>query len=111
MRETFEQESAELETVFPPLRGAELASWAQGVPCYTPDNALMVGKVPGHDNIVVVGGDNESGVTHGPGLGRLASELALDRFDPAAFKSEADVEAAMPAWGSRHNAQRFGREA
>jgi len=37
--------------------------------------------------------------------------INFDRFDPAAFKSEADVEAAMPAWGSRHNAQRFGREA
>ncbi|RUT89617.1 MULTISPECIES: FAD-binding oxidoreductase [unclassified Mesorhizobium] len=124
MRETSEQELAELQTVFPPLRGSTIASWAQGVPCYTPDNGLVVGKVPGSDNVVVVGGDNESGVTHGPGLGRLSCELVLghtpfvsaerfrvDRYASDAFKSEAEIEAAMPAWGARHEASRFGREA
>ncbi|RUT80384.1 FAD-binding oxidoreductase, partial [Mesorhizobium sp. M7A.T.Ca.US.000.02.2.1] len=76
------------------------------------------------DNVVVVGGDNESGVTHGPGLGRLSCELVLghtpfvsaerfrvDRYASDAFKSEAEIEAAMPAWGARHEASRFGREA
>ncbi|PWJ92402.1 glycine/D-amino acid oxidase-like deaminating enzyme [Mesorhizobium loti] len=124
MRETSEQELAELQTVFPPLRGSTIASWAQGVPCYTPDNGLIVGKVPGSDNVVVVGGDNESGVTHGPGLGRLSCELVLgqtpfvsaerfrvDRYASDAFKSEAEIEAAMPVWGARHEASRFGREA
>lgn len=124
MRATSEQELAELQTIFPPLRGSRIASWAQGVPCYTPDNSLVVGKVPGSDNVVIAGGDNESGVTHGPGLGRLACELALgqtpfvspgrfrvDRYASDAFKSEAEVEAAMPAWGARHDASRFGREA
>ncbi|WP_137932610.1 NAD(P)/FAD-dependent oxidoreductase [Mesorhizobium comanense] len=124
MRETFDEELAELQAIFPPLRGSKLESWAQGVPCYTPDNGLVVGKVPGSDNVVVAGGDNESGVTHGPGLGRLASELVLgqqpfvaparfrvDRYASDAFGSEAEVEAAMPAWGARHDASRFGREA
>lgn len=124
MQATSEQELAELQTIFPPLRGSKIASWAQGVPCYTPDNSLVVGKVPGSDNVVIAGGDNESGVTHGPGLGRLACELALgqtpfvspgrfrvDRYASDAFKSEAEVEAAMPAWGARHDASRFGREA
>ncbi|BCG89832.1 FAD-dependent oxidoreductase [Mesorhizobium sp. 113-3-9] len=124
MQATSEQELAELQTIFPPLRGSRIASWAQGVPCYTPDNSLVVGKIPGSDNVVIAGGDNESGVTHGPGLGRLACELALgqtpfvspgrfrvDRYASDAFKSEAEVEAAMPAWGARHDASRFGREA
>ncbi|MBZ9995095.1 FAD-binding oxidoreductase [Mesorhizobium sp. BH1-1-4] len=123
MRETFDEELAELQAIFPPLRGSKVASWAQGVPCYTPDNGLVVGKVPGSANVVVAGGDNESGVTHGPGLGRLASELVLgqqpfvaparfrvERYASDAFKSEAEVEAAMPAWGARHEASRFGRE-
>lgn len=124
MQETSDQELAELQTIFPPLRGSKIASWAQGVPCYTPDSGLVVGKVPGSANVVIAGGDNESGVTHGPGLGRLACELALgqtpfvsperfrvDRYASDAFKSEAEVEAAMPAWGARHEASRFGREA
>jgi len=114
MRETFEDEMAELSEVFPPLRGAELASWAQGVPCYTPDNQLTVGALPGHPAIVVVGGDNESGVTHGPGLGRLACEIALgrtpfvaterfrpDRYGQDDFPTEAEIETSLPAWRDR----------
>ncbi|MEW6633447.1 MAG: FAD-binding oxidoreductase [Pseudomonadota bacterium] len=113
-----------LQEVFPPLRGSKVASWAQGIPCYTPDVGLMVGHVPGHANIVVAGGDNETGVSHGPGLGRLASEILLDapRFvDPTrfridryardAFPSEEDVEASMPAWSARHGAKRFAAAA
>jgi glycine/D-amino acid oxidase-like deaminating enzyme len=114
MQTMADEELAELQTVFPPLRGAGIASWAQGVPCYTPDNGLVVGHVPGHANVVVAGGDNESGVTHGPGLGRLSCELALglppfvdprrfrpDRFARNAYQSEAEIEAALPAWAAR----------
>lgn len=114
MQAMADNELAELETVFPPLRGAKVASWAQGVPCYTPDNGLVVGAIPDHPHVVVAAGDNESGVTHGPGLGRLAAELALgqqpfvnphrfrtDRFARDAFQNEAEIEAALPAWGAR----------
>jgi glycine/D-amino acid oxidase-like deaminating enzyme len=59
----------------------------------------------------VVTGDNEAGVTHGPGLGRLMADLVLDgdsawtdpapyrldRFEPTAFPTEQSVLAAMPA--------------
>lgn len=114
MQAMADTEIAELETVFPPLRGAKVASWAQGVPCYTPDNGLMVGAIPNHPHIVVAAGDNESGVTHGPGLGRLSAELALglkpfvpperfraDRFARDAYRNEAEIEKALPAWGAR----------
>lgn len=114
MQAMADAELAELRTVFPPLRGASIASWAQGVPCYTPDNNLLVGRVPGHPNVVVAAGDNESGVTHGPGLGRLSSELALggkpfvdpqrfrlERFEPDAYQDEAEIERALPAWAAR----------
>lgn len=113
-----------LQEIFPPLRGSKVANWSQGIPCYTPDVGLMVGHVPGHANVVVVGGDNETGVSHGPGLGRLAAEILLDapRFvDPTrfridryardAFPTEADVEASMPAWSARHGAKRFATAA
>jgi len=109
MREMAEEELAKLQEIFPPLRGSRVAAWAQGVPCYTPDTGLVVGHVPGSANVVAVGGDNETGVSHGPGLGRLAAELMLgqspfvdtsrfrlDRFPPDAYRTEADVEAAMP---------------
>jgi sarcosine oxidase subunit beta len=109
MQAMAEEELATLQEIFPPLRGSSVSAWAQGVPCYTPDNGLVVGRVPGSANVVAVGGDNETGVSHGPGLGRLCAELMLDlkpfidttrfrleRFSPDASKTEADVEAAMP---------------
>ncbi|MDX8533919.1 FAD-binding oxidoreductase [Mesorhizobium sp. VK25A] len=124
MQSMVDHQMEKLQEVFPPLRGSKVANWSQGIPCYTPDVGLMVGHVPGHANIVVVGGDNETGVSHGPGLGRLATEILLDapRFvDPArfridryardAFPSEVDVEASMPAWSARHGARRFATAA
>ncbi|MGN6306626.1 MAG: NAD(P)/FAD-dependent oxidoreductase [Mesorhizobium sp.] len=120
MQSMVDQQMERLQEVFPPLRGSTVASWSQGIPCYTPDVGLLVGHVPGSANVVVVGGDNESGVTHGPGLGKLATEIVLDapRFvDPArfrvdryardAFPSELDVEESMPAWSKRHGSRRF----
>ncbi|MBZ9985923.1 FAD-binding oxidoreductase [Mesorhizobium sp. BH1-1-5] len=124
MQSMVDQQMEKLQDVFPPLRGSKVANWSQGIPCYTPDVGLMVGHVPGHANIVVAGGDNETGVSHGPGLGRLATDILLDAprlVDPArfridryardAFPSEEDVEASMPAWSARHGARRFATAA
>jgi len=77
----------------------------------TPDRTFLAGPVPGADGLYVIAGDNEMGVTHGPGLGRLmaevidaggsdwvdASRYRLDRFEPGAFPDEKAVAAAMPA--------------
>jgi sarcosine oxidase, subunit beta len=103
-----DQQRNSLERVFPPLRGSSVASWSQGVPCYTPDHNLIVGRVPQHPSILVAGGDNESGVTHGPGLGRLIADLALERppfvdprrwqparFDSRSYPTEEAVESAL----------------
>lgn len=108
--EALKAEQASLERIFPPLRGASVAAWTQGVPCYTPDRNLICGRIPGHPRILVMGGDNETGITHGPGLGRLVAELALERapfvdaqglsperFAPDAYPTEASVEAALSA--------------
>ncbi|HTV95727.1 MAG TPA: FAD-binding oxidoreductase [Steroidobacteraceae bacterium] len=104
------QQQEALAAIFPPLRGARIATWTQGIPCYTPDQNLICGRVPGHPRLIVMGGDNETGVTHGPGLGRLAAELALERapfVDPARMRperfkaddypTEASVESALAA--------------
>jgi len=82
----------------------------QGVVSMTADRNFIVGAVPEVAGLVVAGGDNESGVTHGPGLGRIAAELSVtgtttlgdaSRYDPARFPAEApseqDVVALMPA--------------
>ncbi|WP_369806046.1 NAD(P)/FAD-dependent oxidoreductase [Amycolatopsis sp. M39] len=53
-----------------------------GAPCYTPDDMALLGAVPGFDGLYVMGGDNELGVTHGPGFGRaLAEHIALGRTE------------------------------
>lgn len=94
--------------VFPALRGARTARIDQGMPVYTADGGLYVGAAPIAAGLVVLAGDNESGVTHGPGMGRLGAELAagvrpfvdpapfrLDRFAPDRFPTERDVVAFM----------------
>lgn len=93
-----------------PAHDTSIGWWLQGVPCMTPDRRFLVGAVPGLDELYVLAGDNESGVTHGPGLGRLLAEQLMrdgrswvdgsgyrpDRFEPSDFPDEASVAAAMP---------------
>ncbi len=98
-------EKSRVAAIFPAMAGAEVSGWMQGMPVYTPDTQLFMGPVPGCGNVIVLGGDNESGVAHGPGMGRIAAELVrgatpfadirpcrLDRFDPAAFPDEMSLE-------------------
>ena len=96
-----------------PAHDLRIDRWLQGIPCMTPDRRFLAGAVPEVPGLYVLGGDNEAGVTHGPGLGRLMAELVdgeddvtqwldaspyrLDRFAPDRFPTERDVAAAMPA--------------
>lgn len=94
-----------------PGHDLSVGHWLQGMPCMTPDRAFLAGSVPGVEGLYVLGGDNEAGVTHGPGLGRLLAEVVdaggsdwldpspyrLDRFAPGRFPTERDVAEAMPA--------------
>jgi sarcosine oxidase subunit beta len=89
----------------------DAAEAVQGVVSYTADRRFIAGPVPELAGLYVVAGDNESGVTHGPGLGRMLAELivtgespfvdasryAPDRFPTRPFADEAAVAAAMPA--------------
>ena len=94
--------------VFPGLSGLATAEAIQGVPVYTGDGGLYVGAVPGIDGLWALAGDNESGITHGPGMGKLVAQLImdeapfvdptpfrLDRVDPAAYPDEASIVAAI----------------
>ena len=94
-----------------PGHDTSIGWWLQGVPCMTPDRRFLAGPVPGVGGLYVLGGDNEAGVTHGPGLGRLLAEMVaaggsdwidpspyrLDRFEPGRFTTERDIADAMPA--------------
>lgn len=104
----------ELAKVFTSLAGAEPEQVMQGVPAYTADGRLYAGAVPGTSGVFALGGDNESGVMHGPGMARLVSDLvwndeplidptdvALDRIDPARYPSAADAARAMAARADR----------
>lgn len=90
--------------VFPALAGARTITEIQGMPVYTVDGQFFVGPVPSCQGLWALGGDNESGVSHGPGMARLLVDLmtgatplcdpapyALDRFAPGDYPDEESV--------------------
>ena len=97
-----------LSHVIPALRHARTRERASGLPTWTPDGRHILGPAPGVEGYFVLSGCNESGVTHGPGLARLAAELItaghteadltpyrVDRFpthDDAAVQSQAEAQ-------------------
>ncbi|MFN5342756.1 MAG: NAD(P)/FAD-dependent oxidoreductase [Roseiflexaceae bacterium] len=99
---------ASFQRLFPQASLA-VAEWTQGIPAYSVDRLFCAGAVPGIHGLWVASGDNESGVTHGPGMGRLMADLvttgtstwvdarkfALDRFAQR-YPDEAAIGAAMP---------------
>lgn len=76
--ESHERLARELSDVIPALTQARVRERSSGLPTWTPDGRHILGRAPGLEGYVVLAGCNESGVTHGPGLARLAAELALD---------------------------------
>ncbi|MFI7637849.1 NAD(P)/FAD-dependent oxidoreductase [Nonomuraea sp. NPDC049400] len=66
-----------------------------GAPCYTPDGRALVGQVPGLTGLHVLTGDNEAGITFGPGYARVLAEFIAH--------GEADQES-LDAW----QVDRFG---
>lgn len=97
-----------LQRLFP-AADISVAEWTQGMPVYTVDRRFCAGLVPGVPGLWAVTGDNEAGVTHAPGLGRMMADLvcdgssdwvnhhafALNRFG-ARYNDEPAVAAAMP---------------
>lgn len=60
------------------LDGVDLSKpveiWRGMRPC-TPDGLPMIGRCPGHENVIVATGHGMLGVTHGPFTGKLVKEL------------------------------------
>jgi sarcosine oxidase subunit beta len=72
--ERLARESAD---VVPVLAGVRVATRAAGLPTFTPDGQHIVGPAPGLEGYFVLSGCNESGVTYGPALARLAARLVV----------------------------------
>lgn len=75
--------------VIPLLRDFAVKDTRSGLAVRTLDQRHMLGGVPGIEGCYVLGGDNEIGVTHGPGLGRLLAELVTTgktRSDISAYR-------------------------
>lgn len=51
---------------------------AHGAPCYTPDYRALVGPAADVAGLYVLAGDNEAGVTHGPGFAKFIADLIVD---------------------------------
>ena len=50
---------------------------AQGAPCYTSDLRAIIGALQGIEGLYVIGGCNEAGITHAPGMGKtLAGQIS-----------------------------------
>ena len=88
-----ERLGAEVASVIPLLSQYRSRRVAQGAPTYTPDLRGIVCGVRGTDGLWVIGGDNEAGITHGPGYARLLADLVLEGgtsefVHPGAFSDE-----------------------
>ena len=68
----------EIEDVMPVLRQAEIDQIDGGLPTFTSDTRFIVDEIPTHRGAYFVSGCNEGGITHGPALGKLVTELAVD---------------------------------
>jgi sarcosine oxidase subunit beta len=92
----------------PLLDSGQSLALKHGAPCYTPDRRGLVGPVPEIDGLHTMAGDNEAGLTNGPGFAKVladhivtgSSELAsldpwrIDRFGDR-FRADAEVAEAL----------------
>ncbi len=76
-----------LAPALPAFAGARLKT-VRGA--YTADGRHLLGPVDEVSGLYVVGGDNEAGISHGPGLGKLAAELVV------AGKASQDISVFAP---------------
>jgi sarcosine oxidase subunit beta len=83
--ETLRAVGAKVSAAAPMLGRTDIsAMFQQGVPCYTADAHAIVGRIPEIEGLYVSGGDNEAGVSHAPGHGRLLAEAIEAGTDVAA---------------------------
>ncbi|MBE4720577.1 FAD-binding oxidoreductase [Pseudarthrobacter sp. AB1] len=95
LRET-QRLGAQLASVLPPLGRYQDFTYTEGAPCFTPDLLPLIGEVPEISGVYVFGGDNESGITHAPALGRALAQMItghepfvpMEQFRPDRFNGQ-----------------------
>jgi glycine/D-amino acid oxidase-like deaminating enzyme len=68
----------EFAATVPAFGGLRVKEMRSGLPAYTSDGRNLLGPVDGVDGFYVAGGDNEAGITHAPGLGKLLAEEIVE---------------------------------
>lgn len=68
----------DIEPVMPIVKRAEISQITSGLPTFTQDRRFVADRVPGYQGLYIITACQEAGITHGPGLGRLMSELIVD---------------------------------
>ncbi|GAA5100040.1 NAD(P)/FAD-dependent oxidoreductase [Nocardia iowensis] len=69
--------AARADTVMPVLARQSSITVKHGAPCYTPDWRALVGPVAAVEGLYALTGDNEAGLTHGPGYAKVLTDLLL----------------------------------
>jgi sarcosine oxidase, subunit beta len=80
------------ERAMPILRNAEIDTIRSGLPTFTSDLRFIVDQLPGYEGAWVATACQEAGVTHGPAIGKLLSQLALGQqttWDCSTFRLHA----------------------
>ena len=83
----------EIAAFFPEIKTAEFASYISGLSTYTPDGNLVLGAVPGVDNLFTATGCCGHGIALSAGVGTTMSGLLqgdtkpddLEPYDPSRF--------------------------
>ena len=78
-----------IEDLMPVLKQAEIDQIAGGIPTFTDDVHFIADAVPGQRGLFVMSACQEAGITHGPGLGLMMSELVTGStatFDRDAYR-------------------------
>lgn len=65
----------EFAAAWPLLAQSSVTERRIGLPTYTPDGRHFLGGLDNVEGFYLVGGDNEAGISHGPGLGKMMAEL------------------------------------
>ena len=79
----------QVEPAMPVLKHAEVDVVTSAVASYTRDEHFILDAVPGAKGLYVMTACQEAGITHGPALGKMMTELILDghtQVDGSAFR-------------------------
>jgi len=109
------EELRQVEPAMPVLKHAEVDVVTSAVASYTRDQHFILDAVPGAKGLYVITGCQEAGITHGPALGKMMTELILDghtQVDRSGFRlTRFNSSAAATPWPWMSRRHQIGAEA